>query len=840
MSSTVADLCARDHSSTLAARSLRVWGPESIALFVVGIPITWLIWRSAGVDTNHQAAAFVWILAATAGLGVFAQRRYAIALPWSALLISLMPVLQLLPHPFAHAPGIESIHQLFLAEGIPPPAQISIYPYATLQGSLVLAGCCALFALTRSLTTRSTRALFLIIATILAVGFVQSIIGFQQHLASQSLDNPASQFAHGTFVNRDHFAAFMEGCFGIAVGIALAALARRDWRRWLVGRESAFTMAALLVGTTCAAATIFSYSRMGILVLAAMASSVLLLTLIRNRRAALLLAASGAAAACAVSAAGLRGLTARFAELIAQHGDPGRLAMWRDTFRISPDFLWTGAGLGAFPFVFRRGGPYLPLKGIDHAHSDYLELLVELGLPGALLLFGCIAYVVVHSLWKLTAIHDPARRWTAFGCLLGTAGILLHAAADFPLHIPAVAATAAVLLGCARGLAVPVGCPPRVRQVASVSVMAGIAIIGLLLIQGHWGRLDAASLSRQAHASGIQGLHEKAGQTYSAALAANPFAAAAWIARAELAEIQAQPEEALQMMRIAATLEPFTLRTEWALANLLMRQRKHHEAALHFGTLAASIPAMRATVIEAASAGGISPHDIATDIVPPDGEAAGEFLIHLVREQAWPQLVPSYEALPSAAKRSISAHLLRYVFDQVFAAGQTATYLQLWKEMPPGPVPEGIGDPRGYGLHWAVRPLDGVAIYFGAGDQQGPAIEVRFTKSQNVHFAHLSRDFAVAPGRRYVLEAQIRTQDLTSSEGVRLRLASPRGSVIESKPFRRSSNWTQVRMPFRAAAADHVLRLVVIRYLSNRLDNEITGSVFVKDVKIAPATNRSG
>jgi O-antigen ligase len=825
MPSTAADLPATDCPATLSAGRLLPWGPECIALFSIGIPIAWLTWRAAGVDPNDQAAAFAWILAVTAGLGVVAQGRHAIALPWSGLLISLIPALQLLPYPFTLSPRVESIHQELLAYGIPPPAQVSAYPYATLQGCLALAGCCALFALAQSLTSRSTRAALVIITTILAAGFVQSIIGIQQHLAGQSLDNPASQVAHGTFVNQDHFAAFMEGCFGLAVGVALAAPARRDWRRWLVGRESAITIAALLVATACAAAAIFSYSRMGIIVLAAMASSVLLLTLIRNRGAALLLAATGAAAAYAVSAAGLRGLAARFAELIAQYGDPARLAMWRDTLRIAPDFLWTGAGLGAFPFVFRRSEPYLPLKGIDHAHSDYLELLVELGLPGALLLFGCIAYVVVHSLWKLRALHDPARRWTSLGCLLGAAGILLHAAADFPLRIPAVAATAAVLLGCARGLTMPPALPPQARRVASAAVMAGIAIVGLLLLQGRWDRLDAASLSRRAHAAGMQGLLDEAGQGYAAALAANPFAAATWIARAELAETREESQHALRMMRIAATLEPFTLRTEWALANLLMRQGEHHEAALHFGTLAAALPPMRASILQAASAGGIPARDIAADIVPLDGEAAGEFLIHLVRQQAWPDLVPCYEALLSAVKRSIPQRLLRYVFDQTFAAGQTATYLQLWKVIHPETVSGA--------MRWAVRPLNGVAIHFDD-DPQGPAIEVRFTKPQNIHFAHLSRDFAVTPGRRYLLEAQIRTQDLTSSEGVRLLVVSPRGTVIESKPFRRSSDWTKVRLPFRASAANHVMRLLVVRYLSKRLDNEITGSVFVRELRMAP------
>jgi O-antigen ligase len=845
MPATVADLSAgeSDVTSTLFGRRFRLLAPESLALFIIGMPIAWLTWRNAGVDPNDQALAFGWILGSTASLGVFAQGRYSVALPWSAVMISLIPALQLLPLHFAPSLRIETLQQQLLVAGIPVPGQVSIYPYATLQGSFLLAGCCALFSLARSLTSNSKRASIVIVGAILAVGLIQSVIGFQQHLAGQSLDNSGSQFARGSFVNRDHFAALMEGCFGLAVGVTLAVLSRRRRRRWLVGRESALTVGALLVGTACAAATIFSYSRMGILVLATMSSIALVLAFIRGRGGTVILALAGVAATFAVSIAGLRGLSTRFAELITQQGDPGRLAMWRDTLRIAPDFLWTGAGLGAFPFAFRRSEPYLALKSIDHAHSDYLEVLVELGLPGALLLFGSIGYIVIHTLWRLRTLQDPERRWTAVGCLLGAGGIFLHAVADFPLHIPAVAIVTAVLLGCARGLIVPPCRPSRIRQASGVLVIAGIAGVSVLFLQGHWSRLDAASLSRQAHAAAMRGLLDDADRAYTAALTANPFAAATWIARAELTETKGEPGRSLHMMRVAQTIEPFTLRTEWALANLLMRQGKQRQAARHFGALAQSVPQMRAAIVEAATAGGIDPLNIAADVIPADGEAAGEFLIHLVRAKAWPQLVPSYEALPAAAKRNIPAHLLRYIFDRTFAANETATYLQLWKQMGTGNVAEDTfsstllapstdEDSQGYGLRWVERPHEGVSIRFDVKGSESPFIELRFTKPQNLQYAHLSRDFAVRPGQRYTLLAEVRTEDLTSNEGVRLLVASPRGSLIESSPFRRTASWQQVRLPFRAGPDDRVLRLFVVRYPAAGFDKQISGSFYLRYVRV--------
>ena len=58
----------------------------------------------------------------------------------------------------------------------------------------------------------------------------------------------------------------MEGSFGLALGLALAMTAGLNWRRWLAGRASSLAMAALLVAGACGTTVVFSYSRMGILV----------------------------------------------------------------------------------------------------------------------------------------------------------------------------------------------------------------------------------------------------------------------------------------------------------------------------------------------------------------------------------------------------------------------------------------------------------------------------------------------------------------------------------------------------------------------------------------------
>ena len=568
-------------------------------------------------------------------------------------------------------------------------------------------------------------------------------------------------------------------------------------------------------------------------------------TVRHNRGTATLLSVAGIAAAVVASVAGLRGLSGRFAELMAQHGDPSRLATWRDTLHVVPDFAWTGSGLGTFAFVFRRSEPYLPLKTIDHAHLDYLELLVELGMPGTAFLFGSVAFVFLHSLWKLRATPDSRVRWMAFGCLLGAGGIFLHATADFPLQIPAVAAMAAVLLGLACGLVSPSPSPAGWARGVSGFVCAGLCLVSLLLLQGRWSALDAEALSRSAHSAAMQGGVDEAEFGYVAALTMNPFAAA-WVARAELAETYGDEERALDMLKLARRLEPLALRTEWALANAYLRRGNHNEAARHFELLAASIPEMRVRILNAAWRGGILAADVATKIVPDEGEAAGEFLNYLVREREWADLAPTYTAFDEGVRRSIPVDLMRYTFDQAFAAGETDVHLDLWQKTtgavdnPGGPLAiEHDGPPEsfgldGYGLQWTIRHHRDVTTQAVTSKGRPASIEVTFAEPQNLHYSHVARDFTVHPSRHYVLHAEVQADEITSSQGVRLLVAAPRGSIVESRPIRGTKDWSKVRLAFQSGPKERVLRLTVVRYASTTFDRDITGRFRLRNVRVAP------
>ena len=46
--------------------------------------------------------------------------------------------------------------------------------------------------------------------------------------------------------------------------------------------------------------------------------------------------------------------------------------------------------------------------------------------------------------------------------------------------------------------------------------------------------------------------------------------------------------------------------------------------------------------------------------------------------------------------------------------------------------------------------------------------------------------------------------------------------------------WQQVKLPFRAGPADNVLRLMVVRYRSQKLDKFIQGRFYLRNVRVQP------
>jgi O-antigen ligase len=135
----------------------------------------------------------------------------------------------------------------------------------------------------------------------------------------------------------------------------------------------------------------------------------------------------------------------------ARSDDPGLEQLTRrvsipTTFAAAARYLPFGSGVGSFRQVYQQAED--PRATIDtfmnHAHSDLAEVVLETGLPGALLLLLLLAWWVrrVRALWRVADPPDPFARAAA----IASGAILAHSLVDYPLRTAAISALFAACL----------------------------------------------------------------------------------------------------------------------------------------------------------------------------------------------------------------------------------------------------------------------------------------------------------------------------------------------------------------------------------------------------------
>jgi O-antigen ligase len=151
---------------------------------------------------------------------------------------------------------------------------------------------------------------------------------------------------------------------------------------------------------------------------------------------------------------GVEPLVGRFTGLSDQWDQEAtRIQVWRDSIPAVSDYWLTGSGLSSFRYVGARYRSFGGRIFYSWAHNDYLQLAIELGLPG-LALLAWLLMVVARGAWRVRNDLEPDR--SLLGLHAGFAGALvavaLHSLTDFSLHLPANLALCAVLVGAVVGM----------------------------------------------------------------------------------------------------------------------------------------------------------------------------------------------------------------------------------------------------------------------------------------------------------------------------------------------------------------------------------------------------
>ncbi|HEV8334807.1 MAG TPA: O-antigen ligase family protein [Candidatus Polarisedimenticolia bacterium] len=315
---------------------------------------------------------------------------------------------------------------------------------------------------------RTARQVRVLLYVFVGMGTFEAFYGLLEYLSGhQHIFTYQKRYyleaATGTFINRNHFAAFLEMSLLVALGLLFSRLRTpamtETWRERLLGltdRRASLNLTLILCIAILVIGLVLSYSRAGIIL--GLGSAVLFCLLQFRQgwslRKTLLIALLAVAVLIPAYGVGYWTLTGRYSVLTTEFSAPGgRLAVWRKTLEIVRDFPVLGTGVGTFQHVFPRYREATTTAFYDYTHNDYLQVLSESGLAGGALL--ALGIACVARLWWRSARGRVAGQVLLTACGLGLSAVALHELFDFGLQIPANLLALAFLAGCLTLLAAP-------------------------------------------------------------------------------------------------------------------------------------------------------------------------------------------------------------------------------------------------------------------------------------------------------------------------------------------------------------------------------------------------
>lgn len=240
----------------------------------------------------------------------------------------------------------------------------------------------------------------------------------------------------GPFVNKNHFAGLIEVLLPLGLGPMLTGAVPRDRRMMMI------FVAAVMLG-----AVALSRSRGGLLVMVAQVGLLIAMTVIARRlatsdrhRAPALVAVvlTAVLSAVCIGWLGAGAIGESFSSLpsdMASRTETSRLEIWKATGLLIAANPVTGSGFGAYGTAVLPYWTSTEYSTLLYAHNDYLQVVADAGIPGALLAILLVGVVGV-SLMRSIRIMEPGLRGVAIGAGVACIGLLLHSVVDFNLQIP--------------------------------------------------------------------------------------------------------------------------------------------------------------------------------------------------------------------------------------------------------------------------------------------------------------------------------------------------------------------------------------------------------------------
>lgn len=429
---------------------------DAVSLAVGGVALAGAVFGIGGAPRPVQAVVAMLVAMSIVPL-VWSRRVFARVSPLIAMLCAAVALtsLQLIPLPSAIVDALDPVGQSLRDDGAQalgfssrstltrdvPGTLRGLAFFATLLGTAIVATRFARTERERYFLLSGVGASSALVAVIVAI---HALLGIDDVYGIYR-PRHASPALLGPFLNTNHLGCFL--AMGAVLNASLVCFRRqppllRVW--WLVASLG------------CAALALFTLSRGaalalggGVLVLAVGLASQRMFPLdpsVRRRRASfattslplavvalctviLVIYASGAGVAQQLSRTSLQEIS-----------EPrSKFATWRASLELVRESPWVGVGRGAFEPSFTRIHPASAFSTFSHVENEYLQIVVDFGIPATLIL------ALLFAWWFVVAVRGWREGPLAIGALASLGVLFLQNNFDFGIELLGIAIPATVI-----------------------------------------------------------------------------------------------------------------------------------------------------------------------------------------------------------------------------------------------------------------------------------------------------------------------------------------------------------------------------------------------------------
>ena len=336
----------------------------------------------------------------------------------------------------------------------------------------------------------------------------------------------------------------------------------------------------------------------------------------------------------------------------------------------------------------------------------------------------------------------------------------------------------------------------------------------------------------------------------------DPRAERPWLELAAAEEMWGESSRARQAYEMAQSDDPISPNVAWRYGSFLLREDDLQEGFAELRRALAVEPSLEASAISECWAADPDVSAIVDQLLPRTSDAYIEAIRYFVSHQRTDAALMVWGGLQKLNSPFAMAGTIDLV-NELIRENRMRDARDIWKEgLQATGWPHSTGDNPSLifnggfeqdflngGFDWRESHVDGASYAFddGVSHTGRRSLRVSFDGTANINFQNIFQYVVVKPRHRYRFAAFLRTEAISTNNGIRFEIFDPRhASEVQAwTPSLLGTNlWTRETIDVECGPETRMLEILLRRTPSSKFDNKLRGIVWVDDVSLIPVQGK--